>query len=410
MESDPESHKSMPDSTQRAIVNILEKAIPLYIFKCLHIPEVQDLILSRWYERYSVDDLPVSVAKLAFDYNSSRRGHNQKIQERVNHYLRLAWKARRNDDRKEVSALILQSQLHPRIFFEQDIIEAVSKSSSKGARILQKGISRRRERLVTGANKIIASIASQAVKNLSGDIVSLSDITQQGLMSAYDATLTYKYTDPRRASKWTDYAYSKIFHSIRKYVAEQTRTVALPRSTLDRWGPVQEAIQRLGRVDYDAVAQLANRINAKRKHSSSGRKLSKREIYTPKEVEYLILAVKNTQISLNFPHKHGRERTVGDIIPDSTVPLQTKIIEKDKVKRNLLNKLSRILTPTEVTVLYLRWGLDQIEEPRSQEYVSTHLRINKLKVKQIEREALEKLKKNSNDFIELKEAMESYIG
>lgn len=354
------THVDLSAHAQQATINAIGVALHQYKRYFLQTPELRDLIIKEWNSRHSGKNSNKSVAKMGADFNTSIQGHNAKVANRINSAMKVCLFEYKSH--YAVTERMMEANFHPRLFFSHEIYYRIKLGEEvyftkiyRKMRILYSGIYKRRERLVRSILKTLAELSLHKAKSLTGDVMTASDLLQQGIIAAFESTLSYS---PDSGASWVTYAYAKADRVMSKYAAESSRTVAIPRSIQDRYSPVLAAIRKIGTSDFESIALLSNKINAERKKASVGRKLRRNELYTAEEVEKLLQVVHNT-VSLEMPVVNEEEpnepSTLGEMLPaDSPIELGA---EYAILKRNLAGRLQELLSPTEWGIMSIRWGL-----------------------------------------------------
>src|SRR5262249_40153681 len=110
------------------------------------------------------------------------------------------------------------------------------------------------------------------------------------------------------------------------------------------------------------------------------------------EVQWL-LGIGHEPVSLDEPVGDDDTRTLGDSLEDERSPGPAEIATKDSVRRALLRALGS-LTTREAKVLRLRFGIDERRDHTLEE-VGAHFAVTRERIRQIEAEALRKLRHHS---------------
>ena len=180
--------------------------------------------------------------------------------------------------------------------------------------------------------------------------------------------------DPSKGAKLSSYAAWWIKQSMRRALANQARTIRIPVQSASKISKIQAArtkmTEKLGREPTDK--EIAEEINL-----------------TERTVTGLRLG-KTTTISLHDPIQHGEDGEFRDIIPDEKTTSPDEIVEDEETLRHML-KLTGKLDERERTILMLRFGLNG-ERPRTLEEVSQTIGRTRERVRQIQNQALEKLR------------------
>jgi len=99
---------------------------------------------------------------------------------------------------------------------------------------------------------------------------------------------------------------------------------------------------------------------------------------------------KTTTISLHDPIQHGEDGEFRDIIPDDKTTSPDDIVQDEETLHHMMHLVDR-LDERERTILNLRFGLGG-ERPRTLEEVSQTIGRTRERVRQIQNQALEKLR------------------
>ena len=235
-----------------------------------------------------------------------------------------------------------------------------------------------REKARQATNHMIQANLRMVVSVAKGHIgwgVPLPDLIQEGNIGLMQAVQKF---DHRRGYKFSTYAIPWIWQAINRAVNDQSRMVRLP-------GHVVDDLTKLVRARNSLAQKLGRQPTEKELASETG--------LPSKKVESLLKVVSGVPVSLYAPVGEDGSQ-LGDFIADQAIPDP----EEEATASLLKAKLSRTLeslTPRERRIIELRFGLGN-EYSRTLAEVGTELGLTKERIRQIEKEALAKLRHPSH--------------
>lgn len=217
-------------------------------------------------------------------------------------------------------------------------------------------------------------IAHGEARKLAGPFMDEEDLVQEGYIGLLRAA---KRFDPERGIRFSTYARWWVRAQMTRAIDHTGRPVRLPGCAVEQTRNLRKAMKRFEAqgIEY-TIAELAQEVNI------------------DKERAELLLSQGNT-ISLEQPVDDGpRPRPVDRFIPDdSALQPDSEAISAQELAR-MVTAFQSLLTERQRFVLKRRYGLDD-DVFRTLSEVGKEMDLSRERVRQIEREALTRLRDNS---------------
>lgn len=235
------------------------------------------------------------------------------------------------------------------------------------AKRIKRGDKKAREHMIKANLRLVVKIARE-YEGLGLPLLDLINEGNIGLMKGVDRF------DVRKGAKLSTYASWWIKQSIKRALANQSRTIRLPVHVVDQLAHIRRAEARLHEtLDREPTdEEIAHHLELDARRIRQYRKASR------------------APVSLDSPIGDDDSVSVAEVVADGNAVVPYDGIVRDS-DRELLRKVLAALDVREKKILTMRFGLNG-DEPQMLEEVGKRFGVTRERIRQIQEQALRKLR------------------
>ncbi|MCG2700448.1 sigma-70 family RNA polymerase sigma factor [Candidatus Parcubacteria bacterium] len=375
---------------KKRIKKLMRRKIVKRRKRILVTPEKMDDLLRKGQERgfvttsevlYAFPDIEKDISQLEDVYeNLQEKGIEIK---ESREFLEVVKKGKKEKKKKP----LIGGKIDPIQMYLKEIGKVgflTAKEEKELAKRIERGDEEAKNRLALANLRLVVSIAKRYVGRSPN--LTMLDLIQEGNLGLFKAV---KKFDWRKGYKFSTYATWWIRQSITRALADQARTIRIPVhmiETISKYTKIRKSLlQELGRepLSEEIAAEMGLEV----------------------EKIHHIRKIAQKAVSLETPvgeNKDKQESVLAEFIKDEKSIAPNTEAARRLLKRRL-KEISNELTPRELKILAMRFGLDD-GVMHTLEETGSEFGVTRERIRQIQAKALEKLRKHH----ELKKVKDYY--
>ena len=229
--------------------------------------------------------------------------------------------------------------------------------------------------LVEKNQGLVRSRASYFFRSHGNDL-DLEDLVQSGMLGMIRAAEKF---DLSLGYKFTTYAYKWIDKAIRKAINKEGHTIRIPAGKYLKLNKLKQILKANPEASDEELYRILENEGIDKKQADDLFLINRNQ-------------VNSTSLNINLDSEDSTGDELMDMVGDESTPVDMLILEKDM--ENFLLKALDQLTDREKQIIIYRYGLDN-EKPKTLEEIGKIYELSRERIRQIENQALGKLKEFS---------------
>ncbi|MDU5230189.1 MAG: sigma-70 family RNA polymerase sigma factor, partial [Anaerococcus sp.] len=187
----------------------------------------------------------------------------------------------------------------------------------------------------------------------------------------FDLSLGYKFTT---------YAYKWIDKAIRKAINKEGHTIRIPAGKYLKLNKLKQILKANPEASDEEIYKILEKEGIDKKQADDLFLINRNQ-------------VNSTSLNINLDSEDSTGDELMDMVGDESTPVDMLILERDM--ENFLMQALDQLTERERQIIIYRYGLDN-EKPKTLEEIGSIYDLSRERIRQIENQALGKLKEYSD--------------
>lgn len=259
----------------------------------------------------------------------------------------------------------------------QDMMKLSDLSNEEIVSQFQRGNQNALAALVEKNQGLVRSRASYFFRSHGNDL-DLEDLVQSGMLGMIRAAEKF---DLSLGYKFTTYAYKWIDKAIRKAINKEGHTIRIPAGKYLKLNKLKQILKANPEASDEELYKILENEGIDKKQADDLFLINRNQ-------------VNSTSLNINLDSEDSTGDELMDMVGDESTPVDMLILEKD-MEEFLIKALDQ-LTEREKQIIIYRYGLDN-EKPKTLEEIGKIYNLSRERIRQIENQALGKLK----DFSEM---------